>query len=215
MGKKDPNAPKKALSAYFLFANSVRQEIRDENPDFKMTEVTKEAGRRWGEMDDDDKQEFKDKAAELKEEYEEKMKEYLANKEDDDEDEEEEKPKRKRGGKAKKDPNAPKKPLTAYFLFANSVRQEIRDENPDFKMTEVTKETGRRWGELDEDDKQEFKDKHLELKAEYEEKMKEYLANKEDDDEDEEEEKPKKKRSRKAKKVEEEEEDEDEDEDEE
>ena len=33
--------------------------------------------------------------------------------------------------KAKKDPNAPKKPLSAFMFFSQENRQKVKDENPD------------------------------------------------------------------------------------
>lgn len=39
--------------------------------------------------------------------------------------------------KAKKDPNAPKGPMNAYMFFSQSVRDEIKAENPDFKMGDI------------------------------------------------------------------------------
>lgn len=35
-----------------------------------------------------------------------------------------------RGGKKKKDPNAPKRGLSAYMFFANEQRDTVREENP-------------------------------------------------------------------------------------
>ena len=46
-----------------------------------------------------------------------------------DSDSEEEAPKQKKQ-KKKKDPNAPKRPTSAYFFFAGDVRPAIREENP-------------------------------------------------------------------------------------
>ena len=34
------------------------------------------------------------------------------------------------GGKKKKDPNAPKRGLSAYMFFANEKRDTVREENP-------------------------------------------------------------------------------------
>ena len=40
--------------------------------------------------------------------------------------------------------NAPKKPLSAYFLFSQEERLKVKAENPDYSITEVAKELGRR-----------------------------------------------------------------------
>merc|ERR1712232_1478599 len=43
-------------------------------------------------------------------------------------------------GKKKKDPNAPKKPASAYFQWLNANREQIKKQLPaDHKITEVTK----------------------------------------------------------------------------
>ena len=42
--------------------------------------------------------------------------------------------------KPMKDPNAPKKPLSAYFLFSQDERLKVKGENPDYSITEVAKD---------------------------------------------------------------------------
>ena len=39
--------------------------------------------------------------------------------------------------KKKKDPNAPKRPMNAFFLYSNANRARIKEENPDAKFTEI------------------------------------------------------------------------------
>jgi len=67
---------------------------------------------------------------------------------------------RKIGGikppKKKKDPNAPKPPLSAYFLFSAEERNKIKEDMPDISMCEVAKELGQRWADLDPTIKQKF-----------------------------------------------------------
>jgi hypothetical protein len=58
--------------------------------------------------------------------------------------------------KPMKDPNAPKKPLSAYFLFSQEERLKVKNENPDFSITEVAKELGKRWANLDPGLKQNY-----------------------------------------------------------
>merc|ERR1712130_796196 len=48
----------------------------------------------------------------------------------------------------KKDPNAPKRPMSAYFLFMNATRPTVRKENPDASIGEVAKILGKMWGRL-------------------------------------------------------------------
>ena len=73
-------------------------------------------------------------------------------------------PPKKAQGKAKpekkqkkvKDPNKPKRPMSAYFLFMNSVRPEVRKDNPDATIGEVAKIMGKMWAEIDADKKGKF-----------------------------------------------------------
>ncbi|VDN54982.1 unnamed protein product [Dracunculus medinensis] len=75
--KKDPNAPKKAQSAYFLWFGENYSSIRKEG--LSATEAAQRAGKMWKEIDNETKQKYEKKAAEDKERYNREMKEYLAN----------------------------------------------------------------------------------------------------------------------------------------
>ena len=78
--EKDPNAPKRAASAYMLWLNENRSSIKDElltsNPDAKITDVTKRAGELWKELSEDEKAPFQEKSEELRAAYHEAMKAY-------------------------------------------------------------------------------------------------------------------------------------------
>ncbi|TFK97827.1 HMG-box [Pterulicium gracile] len=60
------------------------------------------------------------------------------------------------GGRAKKDPNAPKRALSAYMFFSQDWRERIKNENPDAGFGEVGKLLGAKWKELDEADKKPY-----------------------------------------------------------
>ncbi|EPQ55738.1 HMG-box [Gloeophyllum trabeum ATCC 11539] len=65
--KKDPNAPKRALSAYMFFSQDWRERIKAENPDAGFGEVGKLLGAKWKEMDDSEKKPYIEQAAKDKE----------------------------------------------------------------------------------------------------------------------------------------------------
>merc|ERR1711935_506772 len=56
----------------------------------------------------------------------------------------------------KKDPNAPKRPMSSYFLFMNASRPQVRKENPDASIGEVAKIMGKMWGEIEPAEKAKF-----------------------------------------------------------
>jgi high mobility group protein B1 len=51
--------------------------------------------------------------------------------------------------KKKKDPNAPKQPLSAYFIFSTEERLKVKEGNPNYSICDVAKELGKRWAEMD------------------------------------------------------------------
>jgi chromosome transmission fidelity protein 4 len=67
--KKDPNAPKKALSAYFLWLQANRTQLKADNPGIKNQDVLKKAGEAWGALDAEEKAKWNAVAEEKKEEY--------------------------------------------------------------------------------------------------------------------------------------------------
>ncbi|KAI4358051.1 hypothetical protein L6164_001957 [Bauhinia variegata] len=77
--KKDPNAPKRPVTSFFIFLEEFRKEYKEANPDAKGVKgVAKEAGEKWKSMTDEEKKAYHDKAAELKAEYEKAMEAYNA-----------------------------------------------------------------------------------------------------------------------------------------
>jgi len=68
--KKDPNAPKRGLSAYMFFANEQRENVRTENPGIAFGQVGKVLGERWKALSDKQRQPYEAKAAADKKRYE-------------------------------------------------------------------------------------------------------------------------------------------------
>ena len=80
--KKDPNAPKRAQSAYFLYMGSVRDQVRAAYPEYKIGDVTKHIGAMWRQLDPRKREPFEKEAAKLKAQYHRDKEAYLANKTD-------------------------------------------------------------------------------------------------------------------------------------
>ena len=53
-----------------------------------------------------------------------------------------------------KDPNAPRRPTTAYLLFCQQNRDKLRSANPGMSFLDITKELGQQWTQLDEEERQ-------------------------------------------------------------
>ena len=177
--KKDPNAPKKALSAFILFSNAKRAEVTAElkaaNPDMKgVAEVGKKLGEMWKALSDAEKEPFNKMAAADKERYAKAMEVYTPPEGSD-----EPEPKKGKKAKAKKDPNAPKKALSAFILFSNAKRAEVTAElkaaNPDMKgVAEVGKKLGEMWKALSDAEKEPFNKMAADDKERYAKAMEDY-----------------------------------------
>merc|ERR1711997_967453 len=152
---KDPNAPKKPLSAYFLFSQDERLKVKAEFADYSITDVAKELGRRWATIDPLLKQQYEQRYQSARKVFDQEMSAYKPH-------------------KKKKDPNAPKQPLSAYFIFSTEERLKVKNENPNFSICEVAKELGRRWAEMDPSLKQRFQARAEEGRQKYDVEMAAY-----------------------------------------
>ncbi|KAF1923664.1 uncharacterized protein M421DRAFT_425556, partial [Didymella exigua CBS 183.55] len=92
--------------------------------------------------------------------------------------------KRKRE-KKEKDPNAPKKPLTAAFLYAQTARPIVRGDleaalGPDQKLepNAVNLEVNKRWNEMSEEDKETWRQSYRGSMEQWKEEMATYTASK-------------------------------------
>ncbi|CCK71495.1 high-mobility group nucleosome-binding protein KNAG_0H00800 [Huiozyma naganishii CBS 8797] len=79
--KKDPNAPKRSMSAYMFFANENRDIVKSENPNATFGQLGKLLGEKWKNMSTEDKEPYDAKAAADKKRYESEKELYNATKE--------------------------------------------------------------------------------------------------------------------------------------
>ncbi|KAH8788458.1 HMG box protein [Diaporthe sp. PMI_573] len=80
--KKDPNAPKRGLSAYMFFANEQRENVREENPGITFGQVGKLLGERWKALNEKQRAPYEAKAAADKKRYEDEKQAYNAEEEE-------------------------------------------------------------------------------------------------------------------------------------
>lgn len=82
--------------------------------------------------------------------------------------------------KKRKDPKAPKKPLSGYIHFCNEIRSEITSKYPELKMTQMSQKLGQLWKELPESRRNSYNAMYAADKDRYETEMEEYNASKYD-----------------------------------
>ncbi|KAG7001950.1 hypothetical protein G7Y79_00030g064830 [Physcia stellaris] len=83
--QKDPNAPKRGLSAYMFFANEQRENVREENPGISFGQVGKVLGERWKALNAKQREPYEAKAATDKERYLSEKASYAAGDEEEEE----------------------------------------------------------------------------------------------------------------------------------
>ncbi|PKI83034.1 Non-histone chromosomal protein 6 [Malassezia vespertilionis] len=61
--------------------------------------------------------------------------------------------------KAKKDPAAPKRPLSAYMFFSQDWRERVKADNPEAGFGDVGRLLGTKWKEMGDEEKKPYVEK--------------------------------------------------------
>ncbi|CAB4377217.1 unnamed protein product [Rhizophagus irregularis] len=75
-----------------------------------------------------------------------------------------------------KDPNAPKRPNTAYILFSNEIRADTKAANPQANQKEIVTLIGQKWKALSREEKKVYEDRYFADKERYDEELRAYRA---------------------------------------
>ncbi|WP_411024508.1 hypothetical protein, partial [Salmonella sp. s57936] len=67
-------------------------------------------------------------------------------------------------GKRQKDPNAPKRPPSAFFVFCSDHRPKVKSEYPGISIGDIAKKLGEQWSKLTAKDKSPYEQKAGKLK---------------------------------------------------
>jgi hypothetical protein len=143
---------KNAMTSYIFFSKEMHPKLREKYPDLKMTDIIRKLSEEWKTLTPKKREKYNKLAAKDKERYDREIAEKLENN-----------PNAREevriqnatimGKKVhrKRNTYGVKNARSAYIFFSNKVRSEIRSENPDLSMIEVSKIIGVRWNELDEE----------------------------------------------------------------
>ncbi|XP_012682536.2 high mobility group protein B1b [Clupea harengus] len=177
---KDPRKPRGKMSSYAYFVQTCREEHKKKHPEASVnfSEFSKKCSERWKTMSAKEKGKFEDRAKQDKVRYEREMQNYIPPK----------------GEKKKrfKDPNAPKRPPSAFFIFCADFRPKVKGEFPGLTIGDIAKKLGEQWNGSAAEVKQPYEKKAAKLKEKYDKDIAAYrtkgiagLSKKDDDDEDE------------------------------
>lgn len=76
--------------------------------------------------------------------------------------------------KSLRDPKLPKRPKSAYILFCQKQRNDVKKANPNAKLPEIARALGKLWSECDASEREEFVKSSNEDKQRYIEEMDAY-----------------------------------------
>jgi len=173
--KKDPSKPKRNMSAFFLYSTATRKQVKEENPDLSFGDLAKVISKNFKELSDKEKKKWTKKAEKDKKRYLEEMKNYVAPSESEEDSEDEGAKKKKK--KAKKDPNKPKRNMSAYFLYSCANRASVKERNPDASFGELAKLISAEFKKLPDNERKKWDQKASADKKRYDEEMKVYNEN--------------------------------------
>lgn len=164
--KKDPSKPRGRLSAYMYFGQTLRPALKQQHPEAGVTDLAKMIGAKWRELSDGEKTPYQQLAEQDKERYSREMANYTPTPGYE-----------KKKKKPDRDPLLPKKPMSAYFLYGQVRRPELKAEHPEFKLGDLAKQMGEEWRNMSDERKKPYQDEAVELKEQYHRDMAIYKAN--------------------------------------
>jgi high mobility group protein B1 len=162
MGKGEHKKPTDKMSLCAFFVQICWEEHRKKHPDalFSFSEFSKKCSERWKTMSAKEKGKFEDMAKADKARYEREMKTYIPPE-----------------GETKKfkDPNAPKRPPLAFFLFWSAYCPKSK-KNISACHGDVAKKLGEKWNSSTAGDKQPYEERAAKLKEKYKKDIAAYRA---------------------------------------
>jgi len=163
---REAGRPRGKTSPYGFFVKMCYEEHKKKYPNenVQVTEISKKCSEKWKTMTPAEKQRFVELAQKDAERYQAEVAALGG---------EGEMKKRKRG---KKDVNAPRRPLSAFFFFSQVKRPEVQQGHPEWRVGQVAQELGRQWKELTETEKKRYEEMVTKDKARYEIEMRDYKA---------------------------------------
>lgn len=179
---RDPNAPKKNMSAYLMYQNTMRESFRMENPGMTFGQLAKFTSSMYKSLTPEEKARWEEAALQDKGRYEAEMASYVPPPGYD--------PSGalqvhanaiagvRKYNKKHKDPNAPKRARGSYVFFTLDERPKIVKETPEMKFTEMGHVMGQRWRALTPEEKKKYEDLANNDKKRFNEEIAEYNANK-------------------------------------
>eukprot|EP00761_Pharyngomonas_kirbyi_P011623 gb/GECH01011649.1/.p1 GENE.gb/GECH01011649.1/~~gb/GECH01011649.1/.p1 ORF type:complete len:220 (+),score=72.66 gb/GECH01011649.1/:1-660(+) len=185
--------PKKPPTAFIMYSNDLRENLKKEYPNKKGKQITKMISSRWQKESDEVKEKYNRQHADALKKYEQEYKEYWDSLPQEEREKIEKKKERKteinvgdRRRATRNNPNAEeppskrqrqsvkaKKPRSAFMFYQAEKRDEVKEKHPKAKGSKVNKILGQMWRELTEEEAKRYHDMHDKDKERYEKEAQE------------------------------------------
>jgi len=153
--RKAPQAPKRFKSSYICFFMAKQPDIKEELGDkATVTEISKRSAEMWRNLPGKERQHWEEVAAKDKQRYMMEKQSYTG-------------PWQVPWKRARKDPSAPKRPMSAFLYFSQGRRRKIKEQNPDMKNTEVSRILGEMWRNASEEERRPHVEKEKKERDKY------------------------------------------------
>ena len=180
--KRDPNAPKRNLSAYLLYQNAMRDTFKAQNPTMKFGDLSRYTSSMYAGLTPQEKEAWQARAEADKTRYLMEMANYVPPVGYDARGDSISYPKhalahamvKKRYGKYTKDPNAPKRNLSAYLLYQNAMREQFKMDNPGMTFGQLSKYTSHMFKSLTPEEKAHWDSRAAADKERFDEEISKY-----------------------------------------
>lgn len=147
--------PKRFKSSYIFFSMAHQDEIKAElGGEPRITDVSKRMAAKWKAIDGEERERWEEVAKRDRARYEEEMANYHG-------------PIPTPMKRQKKDPSAPKRPMSAFLAFSQKHRSRIKSEDPTVRNTDVSKRLAQMWKDCPEEEKNTFVDREKKERAAY------------------------------------------------
>mmetsp|Transcript_4849 Transcript_4849/g.9269 ORF Transcript_4849/g.9269 Transcript_4849/m.9269 type:complete len:328 (-) Transcript_4849:114-1097(-) len=175
---RDPNAPKRNMSAYLLYQNAMRDQFKAMNPGMTFGQLAKYTSAMYSELPPSEKEAWVARAEADKARYLHELAGYVP-------------PpgydskgdaivnmvatKGGRKGKPEKDINAPKRNMSAYLLYQNAMREQFKRENPGMTFGQLAKYTSHMYKNLTAEEKATWEARAQQDKVRYDAEIASYV----------------------------------------
>jgi len=136
---KHKDEPKRSSSSYICFCKAKRKEVKDKFKDLNNQEIMVKLGELWKSLLENEKEKWDKEAEKDKERYKKDLEKFYKEHPD-----------------QVKKPTI-KRPLSAYVIYCNNKRNEIKDKNPSLVPTEIMSLLGKMWKDLSDKEKDQWK----------------------------------------------------------